>query len=137
LHADLAAICRVVDKQVGPGVAEAGLRRCLEGARLVGLPVKGGKDQAASDEGAGGGGGGDEDWEAWGRGDDDAAPPPLQKEQEGDTTSGGADLGLWDVEKRLFADNQSARDVLDEMGLELLTENEARVLLGRRVELAG
>jgi hypothetical protein len=134
LHADLAAICRVVDKQVGPGVAEAGLRRCLEGARLVGLPVKGGKDQAASDEGTAGG---DEDWEAWGRGDDDSAPPPLQKEPEGDTTSGGADLGLWDVEKRLFADNQAARDVLDEMGLELLTENEARVLLGRRVELAG
>jgi hypothetical protein len=132
LHADLAAISRVVDKQVGPGVAEAGLRRCLEGARLVGLPVKGGKDQAASDQATVG----DEDWEAWGGGDEDSAPPP-QKEENSDTASNSADLGLWDVEKRLFADNQAARDVLDELGLELLTENEARALLGRRVELAG
>jgi hypothetical protein len=129
LHADLAAVCRVVDKQVGPGVAEAGLRRCLEGAQLVGLPVRGGKDQAASDEAAGG----DEDWDAsW----DDSAPLP-QKEEEGGTASGGVHLGLWEVEKRLFADNQAARDVLDELGLELLTEGEARALLGRRVELAG
>jgi hypothetical protein len=132
LHADLAAICRVVDKQVGPSVAEAGLRRCLEGARLVGLPVKGGKDQTASDQATLG----DKEWEAWGAGDEDAAPPP-QKEENNDTASGGADLGVWDVEKRLFADNQAARDVLDELGLELLTENEARALLGRRVELAG
>jgi hypothetical protein len=66
LHADLAAICRVVNKQVGPGVAEAGLRRCLEGARLVGLPVRGGKDQSARTEAAEGAGG-DEDWEAWGK----------------------------------------------------------------------
>lgn len=134
LLADLAAVCRVVDKQVGPDVAEAGLRRCIEGAQLVGLPVKGGKDQTASNED---GVGGDEDWgDAWGAGGDDSAPPP-QKEDEGDTASGGAQLGLWEVEKRLFADNQAARDVLDELGLELLTENEARALLGRRVELAG
>ncbi|KAF2024688.1 hypothetical protein EK21DRAFT_78124 [Setomelanomma holmii] len=137
LRADLAAICRVVDKQVGPGVAEAGLRRCLEGTQLVGLPVKGGKDQAArtlataDDEEAGG-----DDWDdACGAGDDSAPLP--QKESLGDTTSGETDLGLWEVEKRLFADNQAARDVLDELGLELLTETEARALLKRRVELSG
>jgi len=132
LHADLASICRVVDKQVSPGVAEAGLRRCLEGAQLIGLPVKGGKDQAASDDKPGG----DEDWDAsWVEGHDSAPPP--QTEDEGATTSGGVHLGLWEVEKRLFADNQAARGVLDQLGLELLTENEARALLGRRVELAG
>ncbi|OAK95144.1 hypothetical protein IQ06DRAFT_259386 [Phaeosphaeriaceae sp. SRC1lsM3a] len=132
LHADLAAICQVVDKQVGPGVAEAGLRRCLEGAQLVGLPVKGGKDQTVSEVE-----GGDEDWDdAWGAGADDSAPLP-QQEQDNGTTSGGARLGLWEVEKRLFADNQSARDVLDELELETLAENEARALLGRRIELAG
>jgi hypothetical protein len=131
LHADLAAVCRVVDKQVGPGVAEAGLRKCIEGARLVGLPVKGGKDQVVSDPGAGG----DEDWDAWGGGDDSAPAP--QHEQDNSTTSEGANLGLWEVEKRLFADNQAARGVLDELGLEMLMENDARALLGRRVELAG
>ena len=41
LHADLAAVCRVVDKHVGTGVAEAGLAKCLEGVKIVGLPVKG------------------------------------------------------------------------------------------------
>lgn len=135
LHADLAAICRVVNKQVGPGVAEAGLRRCLEGVQLVGLPVKGGKDQAsrtfasATDEG------GEEDWEAWGGGDD-AAPPP-QKENTTAEDEANANLGLWEVERRLFADNQAARDVLDELGIELLTETEARAVLRKRVELAG
>lgn len=132
LHADLAAICRVVNEQVGPGVAETGLRRCLEGAQLVGLPVKEGKDQAASDEGAIGG---DEDWGAWGA-RDNSAPPP-QQEQDNGTTSDGVTLGLWEVEKRLFADNQAATDVLDELGLEMLTYLEARKLLRHRVELAG
>ena len=47
------------------------------------------------------------------------------------------DLGLWEVESRLFADNQSARDVLDALGIELVGENEARTLLRKRVELAG
>lgn len=128
LHADLAAICRVVDKQVGTGVAEAGLRRCIEGARLVGLPVKGGKERASrsnEDEGA-------EDWEAWGGGHEGAP-----RESEADAAAGEADLGLWEVERRLFADNQAARDVLDELGLETLTETEARALLRRRVELLG
>jgi hypothetical protein len=134
LHADLAAICRVVNKQVGPGVAEAGLRRCLEGARLVGLPVRGGKDQSARTEAAEGAGG-DEDWEAWGRGDDAAPHPP--KRNDGATAPEQVDLGLWEVERRLFADNQAARDVLDELGLEMLTETEARALLRRRVELSG
>jgi hypothetical protein len=132
LHADLAAVCRVVDKQVGPGVAEAGLRKCIEGARLVGLPVKGGKDQTVTDSDADGG---DEEWDAWGRGDDSA--PALQNDQDNSTTSEGVNLGLWEVEKRLFADNQAARGVLDELGLEMLMENDARALLGRRVELAG
>lgn len=135
MRADLAAICRIVDKQVGPGVAEAGLRRCLEAAQLVGLPVKGGKDQAAArtlaDADADG-----EDWEAW-EGDGDAAPRHPGIESPTDMASAAVDLGLWDVEKRLFADNQSARDVLEELGIELLTEGEARALLRRRVELAG
>ncbi|KAH7085535.1 TIP-1 family-domain-containing protein [Paraphoma chrysanthemicola] len=137
LRVDLAAICRIVNKQVGPGVAEAGLRRCLEGAQLVGLPVKGGKDQAArtsvtAEEQEDGDNGG---WDAWVAGDDDAAPP--DNASTGDTSSGEVALGLWEVEKRLFADNQSARGVLDELGLELLTETEARALLRRRVELSG
>ncbi|EUC32575.1 hypothetical protein COCCADRAFT_98340 [Bipolaris zeicola 26-R-13] len=156
LHADVLAVCRVVDKHVGPGVAETGLRKCLEGVKLVGLPVKGGpsstsgQDEAKHDDG----GEDNEDWdtEAWGAvedGDEDPSDVAPKAKHPGDTTSlGGGNetgaaagaeelLGLWEVEKRLFADNQAARDVLDELGLELLSETEARSLLRRRVELAG
>ncbi|KAI8939785.1 hypothetical protein NX059_003524 [Plenodomus lindquistii] len=163
LTADLDAICRVVDKSTGPGVAEAGLRKCIEGARLVGLPVKGGKgtvsaphdrqDGDVEEEGA-------EDWDAWDGGDEndmqdstgtgggggmqgEAQKAKTVAEAHALASSGGGDgnvnpdLGLWEVERRLFADNQSARDVLEDLGLELLSETEARALLRRRVELAG
>lgn len=55
--------------------------------------------------------------------------------QERPTSSGG--LGLWQVEKRLFLDNESARGVLEELGMERLAEGDARAVLGRRVELGG
>ena len=135
LHADLAAICRVVDKQVGEGVAEVGLGKCIESVKIVGLPVKSGgashrtTSSETDDDG--------EEWDdgAWG-GDEDGAE---KAKHGGDSTSGekSKELGLWEVERRLFADNSSARDVLDELGLELLSETEARALLRRRVELAG
>ncbi|ORY12008.1 RINT-1 family protein-like protein [Clohesyomyces aquaticus] len=132
LTADLAAICRVIDTHVGSGVAEAGLRKCLEGAQLVGLPVKGGKATIKSptkknDEE------GEDDWDAW----DGDAEDPGQDEKPIASKSDGEELGLWEVEKRLFSDNQAARDVLEELGMETLTENEARTVLGRRVELSG
>ena len=45
-------------------------------------------------------------------------------------------LGLWDVEKRLFKDNESARVVLGELDADSLTEAEARTVLEKRVEIA-
>lgn len=56
------------------------------------------------------------------------------------STGGGSQeekpqLGLWEVEKRLFKDNESAREVLAELGVETLTEAEARGVLERRVEV--
>ncbi|KAF3491474.1 RINT-1 family protein [Arthroderma uncinatum] len=44
-------------------------------------------------------------------------------------------LGLWEAEKRLFANNESARSVLAELGINTLTEAEARSVLERRVEV--
>jgi hypothetical protein len=60
-----------------------------------------------------------------------------KKQRPTDGAEAERELGLWEVEKRLFADNQSARDVLEELGLEILDEKEARRLLRLRVELAG
>ena len=145
LNADLEAICAVVDEKVGAGVAENGLRKCLEGAKLVGLSVKGGKTSANTashieDDGM-------DRWDAWAAEDGDAdagdepsggLPAKATSTRDADENAeAGEELGLWEVEKRLFADNQSARDVLEELGLELLDEKEARRLLRLRVELAG
>lgn len=44
--------------------------------------------------------------------------------------------GLFEVERRVFIDNEAARDVLEEMGLEALSEQDARTVLERRVELS-
>lgn len=131
LSADVQAICRVINSLVGPGVGESGMLKLLEGVKLVGLPVKGSarsKAQTSSedDESAA---------DAWGHEEseaqtkDDAAPATANDDD-------GVDLGLWDVEKKLFADNESARDILEQLGMSLLSENEARQVLGRRVELA-
>ncbi|KAJ5135616.1 uncharacterized protein N7515_004894 [Penicillium bovifimosum] len=55
-------------------------------------------------------------------------------EHEEDATQ-DAELRLWDVEKRLFRDNESARGVLAELEIESLSEAEARSVLERRVEI--
>ena len=44
-------------------------------------------------------------------------------------------VDLWEVESRLFSSNESGREVMDELGLEVLGESEARNVLARRVEL--
>jgi hypothetical protein len=56
-------------------------------------------------------------------------------EQEEGTAKHDAALRLWDVEKRLFRDNESARGVLAELEIESLSEAEARSVLERRVEI--
>ncbi|KAJ5561803.1 hypothetical protein N7535_003735 [Penicillium sp. DV-2018c] len=56
-------------------------------------------------------------------------------EQEEDSAKRDAALRLWDVEKRLFRDNESARGVLAELEIESLSEAEARSVLERRVEI--
>ncbi|OJD35669.1 rint-1 family protein [Diplodia corticola] len=111
LAADLAAVADVVDRWAGEGCAATGLRKVREGVALLGLPVKGGPGNGGVD------GGGDEE----------------EEEEEGDGGAGG--LGLWEVEKRVFADNEQAREVLEELGFECLTEAEARGVLEKRVEL--
>lgn len=145
LNADLEAICAVVDEKVGAGVAESGLRRCFEGAKLVSLPIRGGKTSANT--ASHGEEDGMEEWDAWAAEDADAdagdemsgsgPQKATAKRDADDSAKAGQELGLWEVEKRLFADNQSARDVLEELGLEVLDEKEARRLLRLRVELAG
>ena len=64
---------------------------------------------------------------------------PVKADQ--DATEEGAEdgkegIGIWEVEKRVFRNNESAREVLEELGLEVLTEADARSVLERRIELS-
>ncbi|KAL6721051.1 hypothetical protein ACLMJK_000151 [Lecanora helva] len=60
---------------------------------------------------------------------------PVKKEQVEDLETEDISLDLWEVEKRVFRNNESARAVLDELGLESLSETDARHILERRIEL--
>ncbi|GAM83226.1 hypothetical protein ANO11243_012120 [Dothideomycetidae sp. 11243] len=55
---------------------------------------------------------------------------------EQDVVGGARQIGLWEVERRTFASNESAREVLEELGMSLLSESDAREVLKRRAELA-
>jgi hypothetical protein len=62
---------------------------------------------------------------------------PVEVDAEGsDEATPEKKWGLFEVERRVFMDNEAARDVLEEMGLEVLTESDARAVLGKRVELS-
>ncbi|KAL8674747.1 MAG: hypothetical protein Q9168_000831 [Polycauliona sp. 1 TL-2023] len=86
---DVRGVWEVVDRFVGVGQGEMGMRKLAEG--LVFLELDGG-------------------------------------------VTGGK---LGDAVKRLFRDNESGREVLEEMGLEVLSEGDARSVLQRRVDMTG
>ncbi|KAL1394155.1 TIP-1 family-domain-containing protein [Phyllosticta capitalensis] len=109
LAADIAAICDIVDHWAGDGCAGSGLRKIREGIALLGLPVKGARGSTSAQND------GEEGVDA--------------------TESEDRRLGLWEVEQKVFADNEQARAVLEELGFESLSETEARGVLEKRVEL--
>ena len=94
---DVEVIWETMDRWLGEGQAEIGMRKVKEGLVLLALPVKSDEGEGDADEDVG--------------------------------------LGLWEVEKRVFRNNESGREVLDELGLEVLSESEARHVLERRIEL--
>jgi hypothetical protein len=62
---------------------------------------------------------------------------PVEVNAEGsDEPTSERKWGLFEVERRMFMDNEAARDVLEEMGLEVLSESDARAVLEKRVELS-
>ncbi|KAG8529213.1 uncharacterized protein KY384_005848 [Bacidia gigantensis] len=95
---DVEVVLSTIDRWVGDGQAQSGMRRLNDALTLLDLPVQ-----------AGGG-----------------ADNSLEK----------VDLGLWEVEERLFVNNESAREILQELGLDYLSESEARNVLRRRIELS-
>lgn len=121
LEVDVAALWDVVDEAMRrKGEAKRVMRKLAEGLRVLGLPIRAEREA-----------GGEND-DGWG----------LDEEQEDDENgnedgdeNGDKIWGLWEVERRVFRSNESARDVLARMGLTLISESEARGLLERRVEV--
>ena len=64
---------------------------------------------------------------------------PVKDDKEVAEPESGGDgenrLGAHEVEERIFRSNESAREVLEELGMEVLAESEARHVLERRIEL--
>lgn len=151
---DLQALETVIARWAGPAVVERGLRKVHEAVRLVGLPVRSESQKApssrtsADDADAAW----DEDGGAWDEGADEPVADPAEANASGPaetdiagmptSTSGSSrkqpsssSLSLFQVERMVFQDNAGARKALELLGLETLTESEARELLRRRVEL--
>lgn len=105
---DVSALWEVIDRHVGEGQGALGMRKLNEAFVLLALSA---------------------DRREQGDGRTESGGQEVEKE-------GASGLGLWDVEKRLFLDNESGREVLDELGLEILTESEARHVLERRIDFS-
>ena len=123
LQTDVTGLCAHVDRYIGSGQSRLGMRRLLEGVTLISLPVKGeiqriqpGNSSDNADV--------DDDGTAW----DDA-------NGDDNNAEGGEKLGLFEVERLVFMDNESARHALERLGLETLSEGDARAVLEKRVEL--
>ena len=102
---DMSGIWETLDRYLGMGQGEMGMEKLSEAVLLLTIPVSS---------------------------DQEGPRSPGQLQDVGDSPGG---LNLWQVESRMFESNESAREVLEELGLEILTESEARNVLGRKVEL--
>jgi RAD50-interacting protein 1 len=121
LTTDMSALCSRIDRFVGQGQARLGLRRLLEGVTLISLPIR--AEISREQSGMSGDQGEDEDDNAWDEAEGDDEPAEPKK------------MGLFEVERLVFMDNESARHALQQLGLELLNESEARAVLEKRIEV--
>ena len=118
LSVDVSALCTNVDSYVGSGQARHGMRKLIEGVTLLSLPIRGEIQRVQP-----GGSGDDDDDTAWE--DTDGHDEDVESRK----------MGLFEVERMVFMDNESARHALEQLGLESLSESDARAVLEKRVEL--
>ena len=93
---DVEVIWGTIDRWLGEGQGEIGMRKLKEALMLLNLPAK---------------------------------------SEQSEETEGDVGLGLWEVEKKIFRDNVEGREVLEELGSEVLELGDARNVLQRRIEL--
>ncbi len=123
LRRDCMALETVIDKTIkAPGEAQRYMKRLGDALTLLGLPIRAsqnGENQDPEDSGW--------DFEEDDDSSEDFATP--------DETDEGRVWSLWEVEKRVFRSNESAREILAKLGLTTLNESDARTILKRRIEL--
>ena len=118
LSVDVSAICTNIDRYVGNGQARLGMRKLVEGVALISLPIRSEIPHVQPSST-----GDDEDMTAW-------------EDTDGHTEEDGfKTMGLFEVERLVFMDNESARHALEQLGLESLSESDARAVLEKRIEL--
>jgi hypothetical protein len=94
------------------------MRKLIEGVTLISLPIRSEIQRVQPSSS-----GDDEESAAW----EDA-------NGHNDETD-ARKMGLFEVERLVFMDNESARRALEQLGLESLTESDARAVLEKRIEL--
>ena len=136
LKRDIAAVESAIDVTCRPAnVAATGLRKLNQALSLLGLPIKPSstrhlttttsKDEPSNDD-------------DWGFGDDDDDNEDTQQITSNSTSPSDDESpwSLWAAERQIFQSNEAARRALAEMGLDLLSESEARNVLRKRVEIS-
>jgi hypothetical protein len=118
LSVDVSALCTSIDTYVGTGQARLGMRKLIDGVTLISLPIRSEVQRVQPSSS-----GDDEEANAW----EDA--------NGHDDETDGRKMGLFEVERLVFMDNESARRALEQLGLESLTESDARAVLEKRIEL--
>ncbi len=140
---DVLALWEVIDRYVGEGQGEMSMMKLKGALVLLGLkPGNADVNEESSTEGE--------------LGNAEMVPDgtnrleergSISEDQPGNTTAthhippadGDPDapmgLTLQDVERRIYQSNESGRAVLEELGLEILSEAEARNVLERRIDL--
>ena len=118
LSVDVSTLCTSIDTYVGTGQARLGMRKLIDGVALISLPIRSEIQRVQPSSS-----GDDDETHAW----EDA--------NGHDDETDSKKMGLFEVERMVFMDNESARHALEQLGLESLTESDARAVLEKRIEL--
>ena len=148
LKRDVLAIWGVMDRYLGFGQGEQGMRRVGDGLRLLGLGSAGQENSARGGDFHDDGDDDDDDLSAWDEGGQAGNHDRAHGNGPTTTTTTDSDqkettpgvMTLETVASRLFHtdngnDDESANDILRDLGIETLTIVEARGVIQRRVEL--
>lgn len=123
LKRDIIALATMIDRSIKmSGESQRHFTKLNDAIALLALPIKSSSKTPMADDNA-------DDWgfdEGDAVNDAEVVTMDLMDEES---------WGLWQAEKAIFADNASARNALESMGLTELSEADARNIIRRRIEI--